>query len=100
LYFISTADPCINWQRVQSRAARGGHDVPEEKIRERYFRTMSNCYDAFLLADRVFFFDNSVFFNHGAYHFFAEKRANKIYVSPSPAMPQWFVEYILRKISQ
>jgi predicted ABC-type ATPase len=100
LYFISTADPRINQQRVQSRVGRGGHDVPEEKIGERYFRTMSNCYDVFLLADRVFFFDNSVLFDQEAYHFFAEKKSNKIYVSHTPAMPQWFDEYILRKIPQ
>jgi predicted ABC-type ATPase len=100
LYFISTADPRINQQRVRNRAGRGGHDVPEGKIRERYFRAMSNCYDAFLLADRVFFFDNSVFSDHEAYHFFAEKRSNKIIVSKSPAIPQWFDEYILRKITR
>jgi predicted ABC-type ATPase len=99
LYFISTSDPCINQQRVRNRAGSGGHDVPEEKIRKRYFRAMANCYDAFLLADRVFFFDNSCFFDSGAYHFFAEKRSNKIYVSNSPAMPQWFDEYILRKVT-
>jgi predicted ABC-type ATPase len=99
LYFISTADPRINRQRVQNRAVCGGHDVSEEKIWKRYFRTMSNCYDAFLLADRVFFFDNSVFSDTGAYRFFAEKRSNKIYVLNSPATPQWFDEYILRKIT-
>jgi predicted ABC-type ATPase len=98
LYFITTADPRINRQRVKNRAERGGHDVPEAKIRERYFRTMSNCYEAFLLADRVFFFDNSFFSDSVTYRFFAEKRSNKIYVSNSSAMPQWFDEYILRKI--
>jgi predicted ABC-type ATPase len=100
LYFISTADPRINQQRVRNRVGCGGHNVPEEKIRKRYFRTMSKCYDVFLLADRVFFFDNSVLFDQDAYYFFAEKRDNKIYVSNSPAMPQWFDEYILRKITQ
>jgi predicted ABC-type ATPase len=98
LYFISTADPRINQQRVQNRVGCGGHNVPEEKIRERYFRTMTNCYDAFRLADRVFFFDNSVFSDHETYRFFAEKRTNKIYVSDALAMPQWFDEYILRRI--
>jgi predicted ABC-type ATPase len=76
--------------------------VPEVKIRERYFRTMSNCYNAFLLADRVFFFDNSVFLDVSpdidAYNFSAEKRSNKIYISGLRTTPKWFEEYILRKI--
>jgi predicted ABC-type ATPase len=35
LYFIATEDPSINVARVQLRVAQGGHDVPEEHIRQR-----------------------------------------------------------------
>lgn len=35
-YYVLTADPQINVERVHSRVAAGGHDVPEEKIISRY----------------------------------------------------------------
>lgn len=35
-YYILTADPIINVWRVKSRVDSGGHDVPKEKIINRY----------------------------------------------------------------
>lgn len=35
LYFVSTASVAINVDRVKQRVAKGGHDVPEPKIRAR-----------------------------------------------------------------
>lgn len=36
----------LNKHRVQTRIAQGGHPVAEEKISERYYRTMDYLYDA------------------------------------------------------
>lgn len=59
LYFICTASPDINTYRVEQRVKLGGHDVPRDKIIDRYYRSLSllpaiipHCY-------RVYFFDNS-----------------------------------------
>jgi predicted ABC-type ATPase len=98
LYVISTSDPVINQQRVQSRVGRGGHGVPEAKINERYYRTMENMYPAFRAADRVFFFDNSHSNGSGHFDFFAEKKESQLYISQTQPPPQWFNEYILSKI--
>jgi len=38
---------------------QGGHDVPEEKIRSRYFRSISFLPQMILTADEVMIFDNS-----------------------------------------
>ncbi|MDR2374148.1 MAG: zeta toxin family protein, partial [Bifidobacteriaceae bacterium] len=38
--FVLTADPSINVARVRARVASGGHDVPEDKIRSRYTRSL------------------------------------------------------------
>ncbi|WP_256622609.1 hypothetical protein [Methanolobus chelungpuianus] len=38
LYFISTSDSAINQGRVKERVEKGQHDVPEDKIVERYIR--------------------------------------------------------------
>ncbi len=39
-YYVLTADPMINVWRVKSRVESGGHDVPEEKIIQRYDRAL------------------------------------------------------------
>ena len=59
LYFVSTDDAEINVGRIASRHAQGGHDVPEEKIRERYERSLKNLPNALPHLSRAFFFDNS-----------------------------------------
>ncbi|MDR3335571.1 MAG: hypothetical protein LBT16_00070 [Treponema sp.] len=98
LYFIATSDPRINLQRVQSRVDSGGHDVPVEKIQERYYRTLGNLYRSFLAADRVFFFDNSDINTTGSYEFFAEKDANRLHILNPQTSPQWFNEYLLKML--
>jgi predicted ABC-type ATPase len=59
LYFVATAEPSINVERVQLRVAQGGHDVPEDKIRERYARSIALLAPACEAADRAYVFDNS-----------------------------------------
>lgn len=46
-------------QRVRERVRRGGHAVPEPKIRERYERLWGKISPAIPLADTVEVFDNS-----------------------------------------
>ncbi|MFL6089355.1 MAG: AAA family ATPase [Aeromicrobium sp.] len=46
-------------QRVTERVRRGGHEVPEEKIRSRYARLLKLVVDARAVADRSTFYDNS-----------------------------------------
>ncbi|MDR1211654.1 MAG: hypothetical protein LBK40_05420 [Spirochaetaceae bacterium] len=84
-------------ERVKNRVERGGHNVPEEKIKERYSRTMENLSAAFLLAHRVYFFDNSSSKESQAYQYFAEKRDNQLYITGDSA-PAWFEKNILSKI--
>lgn len=45
--------------RVAYRVSRGGHTVPEAKIRERYRRLWLLVADAQKIADRCTFYDNS-----------------------------------------
>jgi predicted ABC-type ATPase len=46
-------------RRVAYRVQAGGHDVPENKIRERYHRLWPLVAQAVLLADRAVVYDNS-----------------------------------------
>lgn len=57
--FVLTIDPEINVQRVHSRVSSGGHDVPEEKIRSRYSRSLGNLSELVRIADMTRVLDNS-----------------------------------------
>lgn len=59
LFFVATEDPRLNADRVAQRVALGGHDVPREKIFERYERTLALLPKAIRLSDRTLLFDNS-----------------------------------------
>jgi len=98
LYFITASDPLINLQRIRNRVETGGHDVPEEKVFNRYNRTLDNLYPAFKLVDKAYFFDNSSETANSSFNFFAEKRENNIYISDTENIPQWFDEYVLKKL--
>jgi predicted ABC-type ATPase len=50
----------LSVQRVAERVSRGGHEVPEEKIRSRYARLLKLVVDARAVADRSTFYDNSI----------------------------------------
>ncbi len=59
-FFISTDTPYINVARIAQRVVEGGHTVPTDKIIARYARSIANGVEAAKLADRGYFFDNSV----------------------------------------
>jgi len=50
LYFVSTESPYINIFRVAARKAKGGHNVPEDKIISRYYRSLGLLADASQIA--------------------------------------------------
>jgi len=97
-YFITTADPIINYQRIKNRVETGGHDVPSEKITDRYYRTMNNLCAAFKLSDRAYIFDNSSGKANNAFDFIIEKKEKNIYLSNANLIPQWADEYLLKRI--
>lgn len=59
-FYICTNDPSINAQRIALRVMEGGHDVPITKIIDRYYRSIRNCIKAVAIADRAYFYDNSI----------------------------------------
>ena len=92
LYFVALADPELNIHRVKTRVAQGGHPVAEEKITQRYYRTMSNLYNALKIADSAFLFDNSA----GEPNLFAVKNHDQLDVL-SEYVPKWFETYFIDK---
>lgn len=94
-YFITTQDPAINIKRIGFRVSKGGHNVLEEKIIERYYRTMDLLYDAFMIADTAFIFDNS---SEDDRSLLIEKKENKLYFLKED-VPEWVKIYLLDKIN-
>lgn len=58
-FFIATDDPEINVQRVRDRVMLGGHDVPEDKVRSRYPKSLAHCTMLLQHLDRCYVLDNS-----------------------------------------
>ncbi|SNC59179.1 zeta toxin family protein [Polynucleobacter victoriensis] len=59
LFFIGLDSPDKSYERVQLRFANGGHDVPYEKIIERYPRVIENMKLAMKVATVAIAIDNS-----------------------------------------
>lgn len=74
-YYILTADPIINIERVKSRVKDGGHDVPAEKIISRYNRALDLIKDVVTVSDICHIYDNS---NEEPFRIF-KKRKDKCY---------------------
>lgn len=86
LYFVATADPDINIARVQQRVAEGGHDVPSDKIVQRYGRSVALLAEACDASDRAYVFDNS-----GEQHvLIAEITEGETMTLHADMVPQWF----------
>lgn len=58
-YHINVRSPELSVMRVATRVRRGGHDVPEDKIRERYERNQVLIRQAVLRSNLAFVYDNS-----------------------------------------
>lgn len=57
--FVGTESADINCMRVKRRVSEGGHDVPEEKIRSRYTKSMDNLSLLAECSNELYIYDNS-----------------------------------------
>jgi predicted ABC-type ATPase len=53
------ASPELHLARVRSRVTAGGHDIPEEKIRERYDQSRANLIRLLPKLTELLVYDNS-----------------------------------------
>ncbi|MBS1703697.1 MAG: zeta toxin family protein [Armatimonadetes bacterium] len=98
LYYVATDDPEINVSRVQNRVRQGGHDVPEEKIRTRYVRSLDLLLDAIKCTSRAYIFDNSS--GPGDHFLIAEITDGTDLEIQRDDVPDWFDRAVLRKIAE
>ncbi|MEY8232681.1 zeta toxin family protein [Oscillospiraceae bacterium 50-16] len=87
-YYVLTADPQINIIRVSDRVLAGGHDVPEDKIRSRYYRALGLIPELIPVCDGCHIYDNS----NSVYRIF-KKRKEQYWYSPLEGF--WLKEDII-----
>jgi predicted ABC-type ATPase len=59
LFYVMLASPELNVERVRARVLKGGHDVPEAKILDRYWRSLEQLRWFLGAADEAEVWDNS-----------------------------------------
>lgn len=59
MFYVGLATPELHIERVRQRVARGGHDIPEEKIRERWEKSLFNLIRLLPHLSELRVFDNS-----------------------------------------
>lgn len=59
LLFIGLASPKLSAERVAMRVSQGGHDVPPDKLKNRFPRTLANLKAAIKSLSHVVVYDNS-----------------------------------------
>jgi predicted ABC-type ATPase len=99
LYFVATDDPAINISRVKSRVKLGGHAVPEDKIAERYHRSLELLMTAMRHTNRAYVFDNSGNTLDQRYTWLAEITEGRELELKSGQVPAWFKHAVLDKIT-
>jgi len=95
LYYVATDDPQINISRVQNRVATGGHDVPSDKVEERYYRSLALLMQAITNSDRAYIFDNSTDSTSGEQTWLAEVTGGKEMEFKTKQIRAWFKRSVL-----
>ena len=65
IFYCGLASPELHIERVAARVANGGHDIPEDKIRERWKNSIHNLMTLIPSCTEVTVFDNSVGLSNG-----------------------------------
>jgi predicted ABC-type ATPase len=105
LFFIGVDSPNVNVERVRTRVALGGHDVPEDRIAARYARTMALLVEMVKRVDRAVIFDNTVqspeplvFRGRVVAECLASN--SRIVVKPRSLVPAWTLRYLIEPARQ
>jgi len=86
LVVIGLEDAVLSIARVKQRVARGGHDIPDGKLRSRFPRTLRNVRRAVSRVDAAWLFDNSTY-DH-PYRLVALYEGGRL-VRRHPPLPRW-----------
>ena len=89
LVYICVDNPERSIQRVHERVAEGGHDVPDEDVRRRYARSLSNLRQVLALVDQAIVYDNS-----GAEPRFLLEFRSGVIARKADELPSWALSLV------
>jgi predicted ABC-type ATPase len=104
MWYVGLRNADLHVARVRSRVRRGGHDIPEEKIRERYDQSRLNLVRLLPRLTELRLYDNSDEADPAAGAAPEPKlvlhlvRGKVAYVCPLPRTPQWAKPIVARAI--
>ncbi|MBC7640850.1 MAG: zeta toxin family protein [Flavobacterium sp.] len=93
LYYIATASPDINVERVNIRAAQNGHFVAPITVRNRYYKILENLKSAISASDTCYIWDNSKLFESVLISKITN--GNNVEMFETENVSVWFEKYVL-----
>jgi predicted ABC-type ATPase len=90
LYFVCIDKPEVNISRITNRVVLGEHNVPSDKVIQRYQRSLELLHEVLPLCYRAYLFDNS----GKEYELIAELYQGDLEIK-TDFLPQWFINYVL-----
>lgn len=90
LYFVCIDSPEVNVSRVNNRVEKGGHEVPEDKITDRYYRALENLHLVLPFCYRAYLFDNS-----GKEQILIAEVFKGDMELKTSKLPNWFLKFVL-----
>ena len=95
LYFVCLDDPLLNVSRVNDRAGKGGHNVPEDRVLSRYERTLENLLPAMKIAQKAYLMDNS---GNELVLVGVMKQGKITREIEKPLRPNWYLNYVINRL--
>lgn len=59
MWYVGLGSLELHLERIRARVARGGHDIPEPRVRQRYQQGILNLIDLLPLITELLVYDNS-----------------------------------------
>jgi predicted ABC-type ATPase len=87
LIYIGISNVQLSRARVEKRKQAGGHDVPSDKLKGRFQRSLNNVKLATTRLSRVIVFDNSR--SDKPFEIVAEFEDGKVKKKPTGSVPTW-----------
>lgn len=95
MYFVCLDDPLLNVSRVNDRAGKGGHNVPEDRVLSRYERTLENLLPAMKIAQKAYLMDNS---GDELVLVGVMKQGKITREIEKPLRPNWYLNYVINRL--
>lgn len=89
MHYVGVESADISIERIKQRVKDGGHGVPEDLVRSRYYRSLSNLKHAIECFDTVYIYDNTENSKYIAVYY------KGVMVNCIKKLPRWFLTFIL-----